>query len=261
MVKDSNIAINLGESKELRLQIQADGCVFTNVDIRDPSSDTAVFHLKICILDLNPSYLENLQTCYKIEGSGKKRRIIAEGIKECLVINPGASNQISAVVAEQEIYSFNFDTTLTLVLDENSVSPDNGKVLFNLSCGSIQIPLGISDDTVKPSKLTGVKAFKQKNERQRGFEYRSGKIIMGTTPYYAVGGFEENLKCESFIVEKQALYVVKNLNGEYNSQEIEIPEDVRDAYINFLSIFKTADSYLVWLIMTKIYVKRLKIML
>lgn len=238
MVKDSNIAINLGESKELRLQIQADGCVFTNVDIRDPSSDTAVFHLKICILDLNPSYLENLQTCYKIEGSGKKRRIIAEGIKECLVINPGASNQISAVVAEQEIYSCNFDTTLTLVSDENSVSPDNGKVLFNLSCGSIQIPLGISDDTVKPSKLTGVKAFKQKNERQRGFEYRSGKIIMGTTPYYAVGGFEENLKCESFIVEKQALYVVKNLNGEYNSQEIEIPEDVRDAYINFLSIFK-----------------------
>lgn len=100
------------------------------MDIRDPSSDTAVFHLKICILDLNPSYLENLQTCYKIEGSGKKRRIIAEGIKECLVINPGASNQISAVVAEQEIYSCNFDTTLTLVLDENSVSPDNGKVLL-----------------------------------------------------------------------------------------------------------------------------------
>ena len=61
---------------------------------------------------------------------------------------------------------------------------------------------------------------------------------MGTTPYYAVGGFEENLKCESFIVENQALYVVKDRNGEYNSQEIEIPEEVRDAYINFLSIFK-----------------------
>ena len=234
MVKDSNIATNLGESKELRLQIQADGCVFTNVDICDPSSDTAVFHLKICILDLNPSYFEYLQTCYKIEGSGKKRRILAEGIKECLVINPGALKQISAVVAEQEIYLCNFDTALTLILDENSISSDNGKVFFTLSCGSIQIPLGISDDTVKPSKLTGVKAFKQKNERQRGFEYRSGKIIMGTTPYYSVGGFEENLKCESFIVEKQALYVVKNRNGEYNSQVIKIPDDIRDAYINFL---------------------------
>ncbi len=238
MVTDPSIATNLGESKELQLQIKADGCVFTNVDICDPSSKTEVFHLKICIIDLNPSYLENLQTCYKIEGSGKKRRIIAEGIKECLVINPRALNQVSAVVAGQEIYSCNFDTALTLILDENSVSPDNGKVFFTLFCGSIQLPMGISDDTVKSSKLTGVKAFKQKNERQRGFEYRSGKIIMGTTPYYAVGGFEENLKCESFIVENQALYVVKDRNGEYNSQEIEIPEEVRDAYINFLSIFK-----------------------
>ena len=236
-VKDPNIAINLGKSKELQLQIKADGCVFTNVDICDPSS-TAVFHLRICILDLNPSYLENLQTCYKIERRGKKSHIIAEGIKECLVINPRALNQVSAVVAEQKNYSCNFDTTLTLILDENSISPDNGKVFFTLSCGSIRIPLGISDDTVKSSKLTGIKAFKQKNKRQHGFEYRSGKIIMGTTPYYADSGFEENLKCESFIVEKQALYVIKNFNGEYDSQEIEIPEDVKKSYINFLSIFK-----------------------
>ena len=238
VVKDPTVATSLSEPKEFRLQIQTDGCVFANVDICDPSNKAVVFHLKICILDINPSYLENLQTCYKIEGSGKKRRIIAEGIKECLVINPGAQKQTSEVVADQGIYSCNFDTALTLVLDENSISPDSGKVFFILSCGSMQLPLGISDDTVKPSKLTGIKAFKQKNERKRGFEYRNEKIIMGTTPYYAVGGFEENLKCESFIVEKQALYIIKNLNGQYDSQEIEIPEDIRDAYINFLSIFK-----------------------
>ena len=57
-VKDPNIATNLGESKELRLQIQADGCIFVDVNIHDPNSDRAVFRLKICILDLNPSYLE-----------------------------------------------------------------------------------------------------------------------------------------------------------------------------------------------------------
>lgn len=238
VVKDSAIATNLGDSKELRLQIRTNGCVFTNVDIRDPNSNTAVFHLKICVLDLNPFYLENIQTCYKIEGSGKKRHIIAEGIKERLIINPGALNQISEVVMEQEIYLCNFDTALTLVLDENSISPDKGKVFFYLSCGLIQIPMGISDDTVKPSKLTGLKVFKQKNERKRGFEYRNGKIIMGTTPYYAVGGFEEDLKRESFIVENQVLYAIKNCNGEYDSQEIRIPEDIRNAYVKFLTIFK-----------------------
>lgn len=238
VVKDSSVATNLGDSKELRLQIQTDSCVFTNVDIQDPSGNTAVFHLKICILDLNPSYLENFQVCYKIEGSGKKRRILAEGIKERLVINPGAPCQQSTVVADQGIYSCNFDTALTLVLDENSISPDKGKVFFTLFCGSMQIPLGISDDAVKPSKLTGIKAFKQKNERQRGFEYRSGKIVMGTTPYYVVGDFEEDLKRESFIIEKQALYTVKKSDGEYESQKMEIPESVRNAYVSFLAIFK-----------------------
>ena len=237
VIRDPNVATNLGDSKKLRLQIQTDACVFTNVDIRDPNSSTIVFHLKICILDLNPSYLEMLQTCYKIEGSGKKRRIIADSIKEYLVINPGALKQKREVVTEHECYSCNLDTELTLVLDENSISPDNGKVSFTLSCGSVQIPLGISDDMVKPSRLTGIKAFKQKNKRQQGFEYRNGKIIMGTTSYYVVGGFEKNLKCESFIVEKQALYVEK-INAEYNSQKIEIPENIRKAYINFLSIFR-----------------------
>ena len=237
VVKDCNIATILGNSKELCLQIQTDGCVFTNVDINDPNGDKVVFHFKICILDLSPSYLENLQTCYKIEGSRKKRRIIAEGIKECLVINPRAPKQTSAVVTDQESYSCNFDTSLALFLDENSISLDTGKVSFSLSCGSVQIPLGISDDKMKPSRLTGIKAFKQKNHRKRGFEYRNGKVIMGTSLYYVVGGFEKDLKCESFIVEKQALYVEK-INDEYNSQKIEIPENIKEAYINFLSVFR-----------------------
>lgn len=237
VVKDPAIATNSGDSKELQLQIQTDGCVFVNVDIRDPSNNSAVFHLKICILDLNPSYLENIQTCYKIEGSGKKRRIVAEGIKDHFVINPDAPNQVSAVVVDQGSYSCNYDTSLSLVLSENSIL-DSGEVLFTLSCGSLQIPSGISDDAVKSTVLSGIKAFKQKNERHRGFEYRTGKIIMGTAPYYAVGGFEEDLKLESFIIDHQALYVVKGLNGEYSAQEIDIPDGIRAAYKQFLAIFK-----------------------
>ena len=80
-IKDQNVATNFGGSKELQLQIQTGDCVFVNVDIHDPNSSTITFHLKICVVDLNPSYLENLQTCYRIEGSGKNRRILAEGIK------------------------------------------------------------------------------------------------------------------------------------------------------------------------------------
>lgn len=241
-IKDQNVATNFGGSKELQLQIQTGDCVFVNVDIHDPNSSTITFHLKICVVDLNPSYLENLQTCYRIEGSGKNRRILAEGIKDALIINPGAPNQVVEEVKEGGEYSCNLDTTLKLDLEENSIPLDKGKAFFKVTCGSVPVYLGISDDIVKPSRLTGVKAFKQKNERKRGFEYRfeygNEKIAMGTTPYYAVGGFQEDLRKEAFIIENQALYAIKGYNGEYVSQEIEIPEDIRDTYLKFLEIFK-----------------------
>ena len=61
---------------------------------------------------------------------------------------------------------------------------------------------------------------------------------MGTDRYYAVGGFEENLKCEFLIVEQQALYVVKNPSGEYESIDIDIPFEIKKVYQSFLSILK-----------------------
>lgn len=236
-VKDPDSTKCVTESKCMLLTIQTDGCVFSNVEIHDPNSK-AVFRLKVCILDIAPAYLENIQTCYKIEGSEKKRHIIAEGIKDTLRINPGAYNHEQVIVADQGIYSCDFNTELSLSLNENSISPDIGKVLFALSFGTIQIPMGISDDAVKPTKLTGVRAFKQKNEKKRGFEYRDGKIVMGTTPYYAVGGFENDLELEAYIIDHNALYVEKNANGENEVRDIEIPEKIKAAYLALLAIYK-----------------------
>lgn len=226
------------QGKRLSLSINADGCVFARVVVKDPTNASIDFTFRICVLNLNPCYLENFQTCYKIDWKKKKQRIMAEGVNEFLVINPGAKKQAEEILEEEGAYSCDLETELTLVFNEDSFSSGNGKILFALSCGAIQIPLGISDDKVKVSSLTGVRAFKLKNEFKSGFEYRDGKIVMGTTPYSANGSFKEDLKCESFFVDVQACYVVKNLQGEYASKTISIPEDLRSAYVDYLSIFK-----------------------
>jgi len=181
--------------------------------------------------------LEGIQTCYKIEGSGKKRRILAEGIKGHLVINPGAPNQIEEVLYEQAAYSCNYDTTLALKITEDSISPDTGKVSFALSCGALQVPMTISDDAVKPTPLTGIRAFKRKNELRHCFEYRGDKIVMGTTPYYAVGAYDDDLRKEAFIVGNSALSMLVTEKG-FEARELEVPTEIVTAYQGFLSTFK-----------------------
>lgn len=223
-------------SKKTLFQIIPDGCTFTNIEIKDPNS-SATFKLKICVLDITPTYLEGIQTCYKIEGSGKKRRVLAEGIKGHLVVNPGASNQNEEDIYEQGRYSCNYDTTLALAITEDSLSPDTGKVSFTLSCGALQIPMTISDDAVKPTALTGVRAFKRKNELKRSFEYRGDKIVLGTTPYYAVSAFESDLNKEAFIISKSAPCVFITEKG-YEIQELAVPSEILTAYQAFLSVFE-----------------------
>lgn len=222
--------------KKILFQIVPDGCIFSNIEIKDPTS-TSVFRLKICVLNISPTYLDAIQTCYKIEGSGKKRRILAEGVKGHLVINAGADNQANDYICEQGEYFCNYDTTLTLAITEDSISPDTGKVLFLLSCGSIQIPMTISDDTVKPTALTGIRAFKRKNELKHSFEYRGDKIVMGTTPYYAVGPFDADLRKEAYIVDQSAFYVVVSEKA-LKAQNLDVPEDIAIAYQQFLLAFK-----------------------
>lgn len=236
VIKDSNTSYSIPSTKTAAFKIKTGGCIFSNFEIKDPTS-SASYKFRLCILDIAPVYLENIQTCYKVEGSGQKRRVLVEGIKDQLIINPGATVQANAVIAEQGEYSCNFDTTLSLAITEDSIAPDTGKVAFALSCGSLQIPMTISDDSVRPSVLTGITAFKRKNELKRGFEYRQDKIVMGTTPYYAKGTFSDDLAVEDFIVNNSALYVVKTGNS-LEKLNLAIPDEILNTYCDLLSIFK-----------------------
>lgn len=236
IVKDKRNTSHTISGKEVCFHVMTNGCTFSYVEINDPECNHN-YRFRICILDITPVYLENIQTCYKVEGSGKNRKLLAESIKGQLVINPGKADLLEDTVMEQGSYSCNYDSTLSLNISEDSISPDSGKVAFSVSCGAIQIPMSISDDTVKPTLLSGIRAFKRKNELKRSFEYRQGKIIMGTMPYFAQGAFADALEKEAFIVNNSALCVTTTDTG-YKAQGLDVPAEIETAYYNFLAIFK-----------------------
>ena len=223
--------------KEYLFHITASGCTFSHIELYDAENGVR-YKFRVCVINVSPNYFKNIQTCYRIDGSGAKRRIIIEGIKGQLIINPNQSKSITYKLTEQETYACDFDKTLKLDIDEECISPDSGKLNFDLSCGAVIIPLSLSDDIVKPTELSGIKAFKLKNAKKRGLEYRGeNRVDLGTERYYVRGSFEEDLRKESFIIENNAAYVEIDDEGIHKI-DIELCEDVRSTYDELISLIK-----------------------
>ena len=235
---NTNVDIN---HKEYIFHITTSGCTFSQVELYD-GENSIRYRFRICILDIAPAFLKNIQTCYRIDGSGKKRRIVIEGVKGQLIINPGQNDGITHDLKEQGVYACNYDQTLRLDIDEESISPDSGKLNFIISLSTLDIPFTLSDDIVKPTELTGIKAFKLKNAQKRGLEYRGeNRVDLGTVRYYVRGAFEEDLLKEAFIIENSAAYVEIDDEG-IHKKDIEISENVRFAYDNMVSLIKSRNQ-------------------
>ncbi len=227
--------------KEYVFHIITSGCAFSQVELHDGENNIR-YKFRICIVDIAPTFLKNIQTCYRVDGSGKKRRIVIEGVKGQLIINPGQNGSITQDLKEQGVYACTYDQTLRLDIDEESISPDSGKLNFIISFGTLDIPFTLSDDIVKPTELTGIKAFKLKNAQKRGLEYcGENRVDLGTVRYYVRGAFEEDLRKEAFIIENSAAYIELDDEG-IHKKDIEICEDVRSAYNNMISLIRSRNQ-------------------
>ncbi len=233
----SNTTVDLNY-KEYIFHIVTSGCTFSHIELYDGENGIR-YKFRICILDLSPAFLRSIQTCYRIDGIGKKRRLLVEGVKGQLMINPGQNNLRTYSLEEQGAYPCNFDQTICLDIDEEHISPDSGKLNFAIRCGALEIPMALSDDMIKPTELTGIKAFKLKNAQKRGLEYRGeNRIDLGTVRYYVRGAFEEDLRKEAFILANEAAYVEIDDQGPHK-KEIVLCEDVRRAYNDMIALMKS----------------------
>lgn len=226
-------------SKELTLTMTANGCSFSRTSIKDPNNNIT-YLIKICVLNLEPSFLEKLQTCYCLDTPKNLARasIQAIGLGQELIINPRKEEKISDSLRPNIIYSCNYNQTLALTLNDEMMDTDTGSVSFQVKCGAITIPLQIKDEPVKPTELTGISAFKKKYSEKHSFEYRDGKVISGTTEYYTKPPFRENLALENAIVQNNWLAVNSTANGLEECQ-LDVPDSVRLAYFNLLDELKS----------------------
>lgn len=236
-IKSNGVSVKT-EPKEILLTVKASGCAFAKAEVEDTTNNFK-YTIKICVLNILPKYLEEIQTNFflDVKSNLKKAKVQVVGIKNQLLINPGFETEISDIATHGGEYSCNYNQTLRLSITEESINTDTGNLDFTLKFGVVEVPLQIKDESYKPIELTGIGAFKWKHTEKKGLEYREGRIVAGTTEYYAKEPFRSYLDLEYQFIQNGWLAVTHTING-YEELVLDIPSAVRDIYQKFLSAFK-----------------------
>lgn len=223
------------KARNVTITMNSAGLSFSFTKITDPTNNIT-YTIKICIVDILPQYLESIQTSYLLSATKTLRHcaIQAVGLGKELVINPRQESRTEAVLKNQESYSCNFDQTLVLTVDEDSILPDSGDCTIVLKFGAISIPLEIKDESSRMMPLTGIDVLRQKYSETKRLEYRDGKLVAGTAAFYAQKGeFQKALELEGWILKHRALAVDLTIHGPVE-HPLQVSDAVREAYVELL---------------------------
>lgn len=224
--------------KEIKISIKPKGCTFAQVKITDINNNFS-YILKICVVNVQPRYLENIRTLYIINTPKNlaKSRIQLYGVNSKLVINPDNGTQLHVDATDNAIFECNYYQTLSIKITDESIDPDTGCMNCIIKCGDILIPLQILDAIVKPVEITGIGAFKLKNTFKKSLEYRDGKIIAGTKEFFTKEPFKTYLAFENQFIENEWCAINKTAVG-LNGRALMIPDNVYEAYVGFIRLIK-----------------------
>lgn len=226
-------------AREVKVDIHPEnGCTFALVKLTDVTNRIS-YVFKICVLGLVSNYLDTIRTAYKFYVSKKKgkSKVQVSGFCGDFVVNPYQSMEKSDVAKQGGIYECEYNQTLHLDVREEEVDPDTGKLDFVLKCGLIEVPIQVIDDVVKPIVLTGPAALKKKYALKKSLEYRGGKIVCGTEPYYAKEPNKVFLDKEMAFLENNwlAAYAIGN---KLEKKSLKVSASVRSAYLELLEGFR-----------------------
>ncbi len=219
--------------KKAHITVKATGVAFAYVKIEDPQKQNKIsYELRICVLNILPAYLRNIQTAYLIGLSKKAKngKLQIYGMKKEFVINPGCENVSQADLEADCKYECFYNQTLRIAIGEETIDTDLGYLDCILKVGSVELPLQIRDEFVKPTELTGSAAFKLKHTIGKSLEYRDGnKIVVGTDEYFARDPFKTSLETEAVFIKNKWAAAVKTIDG-YKEWNLNIDASLKSAY-------------------------------
>ena len=238
------------ENKSLIFKFEQEPLTFRKIEITDEINKiTYVF--KICIISISPNYLiPTIKTNFAIEYKKKKSqcRIKLLGIGTDLTFNQGANEPDSQQLEDHKDYECDYKTRLNLFISEDDLLNISNGMNISVSFASISVPFTLYPDEVRSMEISGRRILRDKFAHKSSFTITNDlQIQRDSQEYFAKEDLQRELYLERCIVQDglfagQVDEYHNDRNPEIVSVDLELDDQVKQAYIDYLNAFKKLET-------------------
>ncbi len=181
VANSANIAV---EARGRSIVVRANGCeqgsIVDQFFYDDPEA-SGKYIFNVAIIPVSSDFMKAHKATYKVSGGARARRLqlYYDGF---LLFNDSQDHESRLALQQDGKIPLSASEKTVLTLDENA---DEDRLLFDLEFGGLTIPCEVYRDSVKPTRITGVRIWKWKRECQKSFEYASeNKLIFGNEEFF-----------------------------------------------------------------------------
>ena len=226
---------------------------FTKVTYRHDKKSTLGVELDIVVLPINPILLDTFKTSYLVNFSTKELEVQYEGAS--VDVGLGIKKEVE-ILEDNQIILVDRDEQVTLLPQPDAFNDLNQlSMKLNFTDYNLNLPLSLKNELPESTPITGFRIWKLKRESQKNFEISSNRLVIGNRDYYVHQEYKQYLEWEKKWLDEN--YRSASLDGEeLLPVDIEISEDLREAYSRFLTYFKSINNIPTLSYMTNQYRER-----
>lgn len=209
---------------------------------------TARHVFNLLILPMREHLISPLKPCYLLKLKTKDWQMELAPQEE-ITFNPGKESEHKEILKRDSSYELNDDRTLLLKNKDQQADEEQEEINFSVVYGETIIPLKLSVEVEKPVYISGREVWNKKLRSLESFKYVSSfdsaknketvTLLHGTSRYYPVDEFRDNLKLESILISSGHLAYYEDREGNLiPNEDLVFHDAVARSYQKLLSFFK-----------------------
>lgn len=229
------------KGKQLLLKPQSDknSIRFGKIKYKDVKD----YEFRILVVPVEEKVLMDLKASYKLPSKYAQKGIYIEKEEISFKLNPlSLPLQNYSIKTFKELLECSPDTGY--VITQEVENPEGELIELDVQIGTIQIPIFIKGEAVKPKSINSSKLFKLKRELDADFVYEYNeeeqmlKLYQDTQQYYVVDELLDLLKLEIQLVQQGAMYLEQKDRYHTSHLPLNIDGDVLKSYEKLIAYFR-----------------------
>ncbi|MGQ3380773.1 DNA phosphorothioation-dependent restriction protein DptH [Priestia endophytica] len=233
----NNFATISGKRINVTISTNKEDTTFAKIQYKE---DGVTFIFKIAVIEFHKNFFLDIESNYLLQVTRKEQYIEIPNFNGSLTLNSKGKSSETVLVENNKIISPESVLNQLILKKEEDYSSDEVSIKVLLDLSSTKIPCGLSEDIQKPTPITGLSVKRLKFKHKKSFYYtEDGKLKQGNQDnYIKESQFRKSLEIERKFVNEGALFF-KEINGEIEQEELEIPSSITEKFNEFVGYFKT----------------------